>query len=183
MQLTLQKIAQRQGYAHDIHPDLALLNLGDGATHKIKFVETLDIRSSKEMLASKEWQQLKGVLANARETCEKNGISLVVMYFPAAAHVYAQYSTEQSGQNWLKIRDQQIQAKTNTEKAMTQVAQELNIELISLSPVLEDAAKQGKLLYYPLDPHWNAEGTEIAASFVAESLKAKSTPGATALNH
>ena len=182
-QLALLKIAQRQGYAHDVHPDLALLNLGDGVTHKIKFVETLDTRSSKEMLASKEWQQLKAVLANAQEICEKNGISFVVMYFPAAAHIYAQYSTEQSGQNWLRIRDQQIKAKNNTEDAMKHLAQELDIQLLNISPVLEEAARRGKLLYYPLDPHWNPLGTEIAASFVAESLKVKSARGARVLNH
>ena len=171
--LVVNKIAQRQGYAHQTHPDLAVLNLGDGATHKIKFVEKLDTRSPKEMLASEEWRQLKTVLTDVREVCEKNGISLIVMYIPAAANIYAQYSTRQSGENWLQIREQQIQAKTNTEEAMRQVVQELNIELISLSPVLEAAAQQGKLLYYPLDPHWNAEGTEIAASYVAETLKSR----------
>src|SRR5688572_33295224 len=46
--LVLNKIAQRQGYAHQTHPDLAVLNLGDGSTHKIKFVEKLDTRSPKE---------------------------------------------------------------------------------------------------------------------------------------
>ena len=171
--IVLNKIAQRNGYAHDIHPDLAVLNLGDGESYKIKFVERLDTRSPKEILASEEWGQLKTVLTDVREACEKNGISLIVMYIPAAAHVYAQYSTEQSGENWLQIREQQIQAMTNTEEAMKQVLQELNIELISLSPVLEAAAQQGKLLYYPLDPHWNAEGTELAARYVAQTLKSR----------
>jgi hypothetical protein len=171
--LVLNKIAQRQGYAYDTHPDLAVLNLGGGATHKIKFVENLDTRSSNEMLASEEWRQLKTVLTDVREACEKNGISLIVMYIPAAAHVYAQYSTKESGENWLRIRDQQIRAKTNTEEAMNQMAQELDVDLISLTPVLEEAASRGKLLYYPLDPHWNAEGTEVAASYVAETLKSR----------
>jgi hypothetical protein len=169
----LNKIAQGQGYAYDVHPDLAVLNLGHGESYKIKFVEQLDTRSPKQMLDSEEWRQLKTVLTDVREACEKNGISLIVMYVPAAANVYAQYSTKQSGDNWLQIREQQIQAKTNTEEAMRQVVQELNIELISLSPVLEAAAQQGKLLYYPLDPHWNAEGTEIAASYIAETLKSR----------
>lgn len=173
IKLALNTMAQHQGYAYDIHPDLALLNLGDGKTHKMKFVEHLDTRSPKEMLDSQEWRQLKDVLAEVRQTCEKNGISLVMMYIPAAAHVYAQYSTTQSGENWLRLRDQQIQAKTNTEEAMSQMAQELGIDVISLSPVLEEAASQGKLLYYPLDPHWNPEGTELAASYVADILKSK----------
>jgi PAS domain S-box-containing protein len=169
----LNRMAQHQGYAYDVHPDLALINLGDGKTHKMKFVEHLDTRSPKEMLASDEWRQLKTVMADVREACEQNGISLVVMYIPAAAHVYAQYSTTQSGDNWLKIRDQQIQAKTNTEGAMTQMLQELDIEMISLTPTLEEAASRGKMLYYPLDPHWNPEGTEVAANYVADILKSR----------
>ena len=181
-ELALNSMAQRQGYAYDIHPDLALISLGDGSTHKMKFVEHLDTRSPKEMLVSEEWQQLKTVLAEIRAASEKNGIALVVIYIPAAAHVYAQYSTPQSGKNWLRIRDQQIQVKTNTEEAMSQVAQDLGIGLISLSPVLEEAASQGKLLYYPLDPHWNPEGTELAARYVADVLKSKFIPASSASN-
>jgi PAS domain S-box-containing protein len=173
VELALNRMAQRQGYAYDIHPDLALIDVGDGKTHKMKFVEHLDTRSPKEMLASQEWQQLKTVLADVRAASEKNGIALVVIYIPAAAHVYAQYSTTQSGENWLTIRDQQIQAKTNTEEAMSQMAQDLDLDLISLSPVLEEAASRGKMLYYSLDPHWNPEGTELAANYVADILKSR----------
>jgi PAS domain S-box len=180
--LALNRIAQHNGYAYEIHPDLALLNLGKGETRKIKFVEELDTRSPKELLATEEWQQLKTILSNARHLSQNNGSSLILMYIPAAAHIYAQYSTEQSGEHWLKIRDQQIAAKNNTESAMKQIANELNIDLISLTPVLEEAARDGKLLYYPLDPHWNAEGTELAASFVAESLKSKYLLGSGARN-
>jgi PAS domain S-box-containing protein len=181
--LVLNKVAQRQGYAYDTHPDLAVLNLGDGATHKIKFVEKLDTRSPKEMLASEEWRQLKTVLRDVREVCEKNEISLIVLYIPAAAHIYAQYSTIQSGENWRRIRDHQIQAKINTEEAMNQMAKELDIDLISLTPVLEEAASRGKLLYYPLDPHWNAEGTELAASYVAQNLKSRYLSASSPANH
>jgi PAS domain S-box-containing protein len=169
----LNRMAQHQGYAYDIHPDLALINLGDGKTHKVQFVEHLDTRAPKEMLASDEWRQLKTVMADVQEACEKNGITLIVMYIPAAAHVYAQYSTTQSGENWLRIRDQQIQARTNTEEAMSLMAKELDLDLISLTPTLEEAASRGKMLYYPLDPHWNPEGTELAASYVADVLKSR----------
>jgi PAS domain S-box-containing protein len=173
IKLALNKIAQRQGYAHDVHPELAVLKLGDSETYKIRFVEQLDTRSPKEMLASEEWRQLKTVLTDVRDVCEKNGISLIVMYIPAAAHIYAEYSTKQSGETWLQIRDQQIHAKHNTEEAMRQMAEELDIEIISFTPVLEEAARQGKLLYYPLDPHWNPEGTEVAARYMAETLKSR----------
>ena len=44
--------------------------------------------------------------------------------------------------------------------------------MISLRPAFEQAARQGKLVYYPLDMHWNEEGRKIAASVTAEALRA-----------
>ena len=44
--------------------------------------------------------------------------------------------------------------------------------MISFRPAFEQAARQGKLVYYPLDLHWNEEGREIAASVTAEALRA-----------
>jgi PAS domain S-box-containing protein len=48
----------------------------------------------------------------------------------------------------------------------------LGVELISLYPAFKQAAQQGKLLYYPLDSHWNEEGRALAANVTAEALKA-----------
>jgi hypothetical protein len=56
---------------------------------------------------------------------------------------------------------------------MSLMAKELDLDLISLTPTLEEAASRGKMLYYPLDPHWNPEGTELAASYVADVLKSR----------
>jgi PAS domain S-box-containing protein len=44
--------------------------------------------------------------------------------------------------------------------------------MISFRSAFEQAARQGKLVYYPLDMHWNEEGREIAASVTAEALRA-----------
>jgi hypothetical protein len=47
-----------------------------------------------------------------------------------------------------------------------------------LTPVFGRAAEEGKLVYYTLDEHWNAEGREIAARFLAQTLRAKYLDGA-----
>jgi SGNH hydrolase-like domain, acetyltransferase AlgX len=47
----------------------------------------------------------------------------------------------------------------------------VGLDFISLRPFLERAAKEGDLLYYQLDAHWNSKGREIAAAFVADVLK------------
>ena len=71
----------------------------------------------------------------------------------------------------LAVRDQQIAVRENIEKAITVLANESRVDFITLTPVFNQAAAEGKMLYYPLDTHWNAEGREIAARFVAAALK------------
>jgi len=53
------------------------------------------------------------------------------------------------------------------------LAQSVGIESISLSTIFEQRAREGNLLYYRLDPHWNAAGREVAAAFVADLLRAR----------
>jgi hypothetical protein len=80
------------------------------------------------------------------------------------------YSTEESGANWLAIRDEQVMAKANAEGAIITLGYELNMLLVDLSPSFEAAAREGKMLYYPMDSHWNSEGREVGAAEVAKIL-------------
>ena len=93
------------------------------------------------------------------------------MFIPTKVHIYAQYSTDKSGENWLKIRQEQIAVKANIENALISLAEQLDIMLINLVPVFESLAREGKMLYYPFDTHWNSAGREIAARYVAEVLQ------------
>jgi PAS domain S-box-containing protein len=43
--------------------------------------------------------------------------------------------------------------------------------LIDLRPAFQEAARNGKLVYYRLDSHWNAEGRKIAAKVTADALQ------------
>lgn len=155
------------------HPDLVALNIG-GETHKgLFFFYQNDTRSTDEILSSDAWQDLKEILKQFKNISLENNITPIIMYIPIDAHIYADYSTEQSGKKWLKIRNQQIAAKKNRVNAMVRLSQGLDLELIDLSPIFESAARDGKLLYYPFDNHWNSEGRQVAAEFVAQVLKRK----------
>lgn len=171
-EIILHKLARVRGYGHSVHPDIAILNLG-GRTYAKLFIDKFAKTTTAEMLRTDEFRALKESFGAFREVCEDNGIKPVIVYIPAAWHIYAEYSTRQSGMNWLNERDTQITASEFTEDAVTTVAHEVNIELISLSPTFRRAAKEGKMIYYPLDAHWNAEGREIAADFVAETLRSR----------
>jgi hypothetical protein len=44
------------------------------------------------------------------------------------------------------------------------------VEYLDLTPVLEAAARQGKLVYLVDDPHWTAEGHAVVAEEVARRV-------------
>src|SRR5262249_34135778 len=130
-------------------------------------------RSTQDLLQSEELGELRNILTEFKRICVENNIVPIFMYIPIAAHIYAEYSTESSGANWLKIRQEQIAIKANTEDAVLRLVEDVDIAFIDLTPVFESAAKDGKLLYYPFDSHWNSEGRAVAATVVAEILKHK----------
>ena len=166
----LLEIAANKLRVRRIHPDIADVNIGN-QNYQLLFHYKSDPRPVDEIIGSTEWQYLKKILAEFRDISEQNGITPIVMYIPSTAHIYAQYSTKQSGENWLKIRPQQVAVKANMEDAMVRVANEIGIKLASLTPVFEAAAREGKLLYYPFDTHWNSIAREIASDFMASMLK------------
>ncbi|MGH7829159.1 MAG: alginate O-acetyltransferase AlgX-related protein [Candidatus Binatia bacterium] len=159
------------------HPDIAVINLGD-QSHKVLFTYKNDARTPDELLRSSEWRKLREIMIQLRNVSLENDTIPIVMYVPTVAHIYAEYSTWESGQNWLNMRAAQITAKANRERAMISLCRELDISLLNLSRAFEASAREGKLLYYPFDNHWNSEGREVAAGFVSEALKKQESRGA-----
>jgi hypothetical protein len=169
-ELILQRIAQRRGYAPPVHPDIAILNLR-GKTYPKLFIDRFTAAASEELLARREFAAVGEVFAEFRRLCETERIMPIVLYIPAAAHVYAAYSTRDSGDRWLRARGTQIAASENTESAVSSLARRAGVEFLSLTPVFRHAAEEGKMLYYALDAHWNEEGRELAARFLAQALQ------------
>ena len=157
---------------YKIHPDLALLDLGDGKLEKILIADGF-MRWHEAMLERENWVALKNLLHEFREICAAHQITPIVLYVPSSSHIYAQFSTKASGGNWLAIRESEVAAKDDTEHQVSRLVQSLGVDFVSLSPILETGAKEGKLLYFPLDPHWNSEGTELVATYVADYFKTK----------
>jgi SGNH hydrolase-like domain, acetyltransferase AlgX/PAS fold len=155
-----------------VHPDIAVITLGHRDYEMLIPAEN-KIRSSSELLASEEGQALRKTLAGFKEICVENGIVPIVMYIPTVTTIYAKHSNHQSGAHWLQLRDETIARKRNTENAVAVLTRSLDIRLINLTPVFESAAAEGKLLYYRFDTHWNSEGKQVAAAYVAEVLKSQ----------
>jgi hypothetical protein len=131
-----------------------------------------DTRMPGELLEMDEWKTLKALLREFKGIATDNNIVPLVLFFPTKAHIYAEYTTPESEPNWLRVREQQIASKNNVEGALRLLCREVGIELISVSPAFEQAANEGKMLFYPFDSHWNSEGRQLAAAVVAETLSA-----------
>ena len=167
LQLGFRKISGTE----TIHPDVAVLKLPHGVTKKILFIDHHKGRSADDLLRSPEWRAMEKILADFKHLCEQHQIVPLILYIPAASEVYAEYSTLDSGANWLSVRESQIASSGNNEQAARMLAQKIGIELISLLPAYKDAARRGKLVYYQFDVHWNKDGREIAAQVTADALK------------
>jgi hypothetical protein len=152
-----------------ILPDIADLQL-QNAHVQMLLLDKVSTESPEAMLKTEEWKNLRKILIDFRDVARAHHIIPMIVFIPLAANIYAEYSTTASGENWLKVRDQQIAAQANGEKAMIRLAREVNIELIDLTPAFRAKAKAGKVLYYTYDQHWNSEGGETAAAVITEAL-------------
>ena len=155
-----------------VHPDVTVLRLPNNSTERMFMIDRHSARSTDDLLNSPEWHAMEKILAEFKHVSEQNQIVPVLVYIPAQTEIYAEYSTLDSGANWLAIREAQITTSSSNEEAARRLAAKIGVELISLYPAFKQAARQGKLLYYPLDSHWNEEGRAIAAKVTAEALKA-----------
>ena len=155
-----------------VHPDVTVLRLLNNTTERIIMVDRHSARSTDDLLKSPEWHAMEKILAEFKHLSEQNQIVPVLVYIPAQTEIYSEYSTLNSGANWLAIRESQIATSGSNEEAARRLAAKVGIQLINLRPAFKQAARQGKLLYYRLDSHWNDEGREIAAKVTAEALKA-----------
>ena len=133
--------------------------------------DKVSTETTENMFRSEEWKHLRSILIEFRDLARAHQIVPMIVFIPLAAHIYAEYSTAASGANWLKVREEQIAAAGNAEKAMIRLARELQIELIDLTPAFKAKAKAGRVLYYTYDQHWNSEGRETAAAVITEALR------------
>ena len=154
-----------------LHPDVAALDLTGATRVKKVLFGRIRSKSEEELRSSGEWTELRRILREFKQVCVEHQIVPTILFIPTDTHIYAKYSTLESGQNWLQLREDQINRKEIIEQSMAQLSDELQIALVSLCPVFDTQARSGRLVYDPLDTHWNSEGREVAASHVANLLE------------
>lgn len=161
---------ESQAQAQTIHPDLAVVRVGAEKV-VMNFAQWDDSDMTKErLLASGDWQDLKGRLAEFRRLCLEHGITPVVVYIPTKTQVYGRYHTPESGERVLSQMGRQLAVESVPSQTLDQLTQELQLRYVNLLPYFQQQVGQGKLLYYPFDTHWAAEGRRAAATHIADAL-------------
>lgn len=120
-------------------------------------------------IAAHEIESLRVILAEFKKLSEANQIVPIVVYIPTSSQVYADLYSEKSNDSF-KRRIKATPGNPSLD-AIQKLADELNIEVVNLLPVFKSEARNGKLLYYTFDTHWNIEGRKTAAKIVGNFLK------------
>ncbi len=140
-------------------------------------------QSENAISTGKIWQQMAATVPNS---------CLVIAYFPDTPHIYAPYvipadrehvlstlntrTLSESGAQMGEEAQQQsyellLSRLDNQRNAMRDLATQLHIPFIDLTPTFQQAAAQGQILYYTYDTHWNQAGHDLAGKTIADWLK------------
>jgi hypothetical protein len=160
----------------EIHPDLGIIRVGSQSVPMI-FAYWNPQGSGEQLLATEAWQALHARLTEFRDLSRARGILPVLLYLPTKSQVYAEYALPHSGRRFLQAMASQQPIRTNMVEALTTLAAGVELPLINLLPYFEQQAEAGRLLYYPFDTHWNAEGIQAAAEYVWHELQPRLATG------
>jgi hypothetical protein len=171
---------RRPGHALD--PDLGVFRVS-GKDVRMKFDSDYwnPAESPEQLLASQPWHELDSLLAEFHQLSAANGITPVVVYIPTSMQVYGRQFTGEGGSFVQEKMKTQVQFESNEADALATLAARNELRYVNLLPVFQCLASQGKVLFYLVDTHWNRDGREAAAEYLAASLGA-GTQNATILD-
>jgi hypothetical protein len=143
----------------------------------LSFLGIIDVGNEKVPMFFNHWEEgitdeefisLKSIISKFKSVSYSRQITPILIYIPTATQVYAElYSTDSNSQFIDRVK--KMSGNPSLE-ALTMIAKQLDLDFINLLPVFKSQANKGRLLYYPYDSHWNIEGRQIAASFIASYL-------------
>jgi hypothetical protein len=115
-------------------------------------------------------KNLRSVLAEAQEYCQRERIDLVVVFIPTKFRIYrdlCKFEDEALCRSW--PLDELPEVLNGVVKALPG-----EVGYVDLTGRLRREASRGALLYLPDDTHWSAAGHQVAAEVIAECLRTRS---------
>jgi len=152
-----------------IHPDLGLIDL-NGQLVPMRFNYWNRLTPTEELLRTDEWKAVGQLLKDYQRIATQHAIVPIVVFIPNKVEVYGVQYSEHSGANFLRQIQMQLQFENNSHDAFVALIDEIKLPFVDLLPAFRSLAKEGEVLYYPFDTHWNLEGRRVAAKLIAASL-------------
>jgi hypothetical protein len=155
--------------AFGIHSDLGRINIG-GEPVPMRFIYWNRMVPPEELLKTEEWMAIRQVLKDYEHLAAQLGILPIVVFVPTKLEVYGSQYVKESGERFLEKIESQLQFEDASHDALSKLMNDTKLRFVDLLPEFRKVAKEGDLLYYPFDTHWNAKGRQVAAKLIAEAL-------------
>ena len=156
--------------SNTVHPDVGMIQLG-GHLVPMYFNYWNQHATSTQLLEREEWKHIRTVIGQFKALAAQNMIIPIIVFIPTKLEVYGSLFDHQSGSRFLSRIHEQLQFDMNTSDALEAVSQEQSVQMVNLMPVFRALARQGKVLYYPFDTHWNVTGRTAAAEVLAKGIQ------------
>lgn len=119
-------------------------------------------------LTDQDWQNVQAalaVIAESRNRAVEAGARFLLVFAPVKFRVYhdlCRFTPETDPARW---------TVNDLPERIAVWAQEHDLPFLDLTPALRMGAASGRLVYFPDDGHWNAEGHAVAAEQMAQWLR------------
>jgi hypothetical protein len=134
---------------------------------------------------NREWNAVASILQEMKETCDRDGIRLVIAYAPSKAYVVLPLAIDRlpAEKVWdftrLGAKNLPVDSRTfmsnltrllgTRETVVRKWCEQRSIPFISLVDALRQAAAEGKQVYFTYDQHWTPLGHEVVARVIADA--------------
>ena len=161
---------QGEGRSSEVHPDLGLVTLRDRLL-PMQFRYWNQPLTTGQLLESEEWHAVGQVLKDFQQLAAEHGTVPVTLFIPKKVEVYGALYSPRSGHHFLQRIGEHMRFENNSHDAFLAIAEQAGIRAVDLLPAFRSLAREGKVLYYPFDTHWNPLGRRTAAEMLAASLR------------
>lgn len=118
-----------------------------------------DVTNPENPAVQAGWEITESALLETRMMANEHGAHVLVVFVPNREHVYWDYlEPYMPGFDVLQL--------DAVEARLEATCRSLGIDFLSLLPAFRDAAGEGRMLYFPADGHWSAEGHAFAAEVI-----------------
>jgi SGNH hydrolase-like domain, acetyltransferase AlgX len=134
-----------------------------GTVHRVHFYDFYATRTFGEY-ERQRFETTMAAFRRGRQLCLDHNIRLVVFFVPIKFRVYKDFCTFPAGSQCPDWHPWDLETR------FASFCRDANLECVSLTDAMRQAAANGQLLYAPEDSHWNAAGHDFVARQIIARL-------------